>query len=164
MIGYHPQVILAGRRINDGMGKFIAEQTVKHMIRNGSPVKGSRVNVLGLTFKEDCPDIRNTRVIDVIHELKSYGIDVHVHDPVPDADEARHEYGIDARAVGAIAARRRAWWLRLRIGSSSQSHSRTILRKVVKRGCFIDVKGQFDMAAVQQAGHHRLAVMMTRRR
>ena len=94
-VGYHPQVILAGRRINDGMGKFIAEQTVKHMIRNGSPVKGAQVNVLGLTFKENCPDIRNTRVIDVIHELQSYGIDVHVHDPVSDAAEARHEYGIE---------------------------------------------------------------------
>ena len=105
MIGYHPQVILAGRRINDGMGKFIAEQTVKHMIRNGSQVKGSRVNVLGLTFKENCPDIRNTRVIDVIHELKSYGIDVHVHDPVSDAEEARHEYEHRTRAVGGVAAR-----------------------------------------------------------
>ena len=94
-VGYHPQVILAGRRINDGMGKFIAEQTVKHMIRSGSPVKGAKVNVLGLTFKENCPDIRNTRVIDVIHELTSYGIEVHVHDPVADAAEARHEYGIE---------------------------------------------------------------------
>ena len=94
MIGYHPQVILAGRRINDGMGKFIAEQTVKHMIRSGSQVRGARVNVLGLTFKENCPDIRKRRVIDVIQELKSYGIDVHVHDPVPDAEEARHEYGL----------------------------------------------------------------------
>ncbi|RPI44303.1 MAG: nucleotide sugar dehydrogenase, partial [Betaproteobacteria bacterium] len=78
-LGYHPQVILAGRRINDGMGKFIAEQTVKHMIRNGSAVKGAHVNVLGLTFKEDCPDLRNSRVIDVIRELQSYGVDVHVH-------------------------------------------------------------------------------------
>src|SRR5437868_8264900 len=74
-LGYHPQVILAGRRINDGMGQFIAEQTVKHMIRNGAHVKNSRVSVLGLTFKENCPDIRNSRVIDVIHELQSYGVD-----------------------------------------------------------------------------------------
>ena len=101
-------MILAGRRINDGMGKFIAEQTVKHMIRNGSPVKGAQVNVLGLTFKENCPDIRNTRVIDVIHELQSYGIDVHVHDPVADAAEARHEYGLELETVGGTAARQRA--------------------------------------------------------
>ncbi|MPZ47515.1 MAG: nucleotide sugar dehydrogenase, partial [Betaproteobacteria bacterium] len=83
-LGYHPQVILAGRRINDGMGKFIAEQTVKHMIRGGSPVKGAHVNVLGLTFKEDCSDLRNSRVIDVIHELQSFGTEVHVHDPMAD--------------------------------------------------------------------------------
>ncbi len=105
MLGYQPQVILAGRRINDGMGKFIAEQTIKQMIRNGSQVKGAAVTVLGLTFKEDCPDLRNSRVIDVIRELESYGVDVHVHDPIADADEAVHEYGVklcswdDAAAV-----------------------------------------------------------------
>src|SRR5216117_833232 len=93
-LGYHPQVILAGRRINDGMGKFIAEQTVKQMIRAGFPVKGGRVNVLGLTFKENCPDLRNSRVIDVVRELDSYGVDVCVHDPVANSDEAMHEYGV----------------------------------------------------------------------
>jgi UDP-N-acetyl-D-galactosamine dehydrogenase len=151
MIGYHPQVILAGRRINDGMGKFIAEQTVKHMIRNGSRVRGSPVNVLGLTFKEDCPDIRNTRVIDLIHELRTYGIDVHVHDPVPDIEEARHEYGLELEAwddlpradavVVAVAHR--------------QFVSKTVAdyrKKLVDQGCFIDVKSRFDMAALQQAG------------
>src|SRR6267142_423278 len=102
MLGYHPQVILAGRRINDGMGKFIAEQTVKQMIRTGSHVSGSKVNVLGLTFKENCPDIRNTRVIDLIHELKSYGVDIHVHDPVPDAGETRHEYGLELEPWDAL--------------------------------------------------------------
>src|SRR5499426_3732242 len=93
-LGYHPQVILAGRRINDGMGKYIAEQTVKQMIRAGFPVKGAHINVLGLTFKENCPDLRNSRVIDVVRELDSYGVDVHVHDPVADAAEAMHEYGV----------------------------------------------------------------------
>ncbi len=94
MLGYHPQVILAGRRINDGMGKYIAEQTVKEMIAAGSQVKGAKVSVLGLTFKENCPDLRNSRVIDVIRELQSYGIEVHVHDPISDAKEAMHEYGV----------------------------------------------------------------------
>ncbi len=93
-LGYHPQVILAGRRINDGMGKFIAEQTVKQMINTGSPVKGAHVIVLGLTFKENCPDLRNSKVIDVIRELESYGCTVHVHDPVAEPDEAVHEYGV----------------------------------------------------------------------
>ena len=95
MLGYHPQVILAGRRINDGMGKYIAEQTVKCMIQAGQPVKGGDAIVLGLTFKENCPDLRNSKVIDVIHELRSYGVNVHVHDPVAAPAEARHEYGVD---------------------------------------------------------------------
>lgn len=94
-VGYHPEVILAGRRINDGMGKFIAEKTIKQMVRNGHPVKDKPIIVLGLTFKEDCPDLRNSRVIDVIEELRSYGARVVVHDPVAEAAEARHEYGVD---------------------------------------------------------------------
>jgi UDP-N-acetyl-D-galactosamine dehydrogenase len=151
MLGYHPQVILAGRRINDGMGKFIAEQTVKHMIRSGSQVKGSRVNVLGLTFKENFPDIRNTRVIDVIHELKSYGIDVHVHDPVPDAEQARHEYGLELEPWDALP--------RANAVVVAVAHRQFIARpladylaKVVEGGCFIDVKSQFDVTALQRAG------------
>jgi len=151
MIGYHPQVILAGRRINDGMGKLIAEQTVKHMIRNGSKVRSSRVNVLGLTFKENCPDIRNTRVIDVIHELKSYGVEVHVHDPVPDAGEARHEYGLELESWEALP---RADALVVAV-PHRQFLARPIadyLTKVVEQGCFIDVKSQFDIAALREAG------------
>ncbi|MEO8159679.1 MAG: nucleotide sugar dehydrogenase [Betaproteobacteria bacterium] len=151
MIGYHPQVILAGRRINDGMGKFIAEQTVKHMIRNGSPVRDSRVNVLGLTFKENCPDIRNTRVIDVIQELKSYGVDVQVHDPVSDAEEARHEYGIELKPWDALP---RADAVVVAV-AHTEFLARPIedyLSKVVHGGCFIDVKSQFDMPALKQAG------------
>ena len=87
-IGYYPQVILSGRRINDGMGKYIAETTIKKMIEADKPVKGSRVLVLGLTFKENVPDIRNTRVIDIIEELRSYGVEPLVHDPMANADEA----------------------------------------------------------------------------
>jgi UDP-N-acetyl-D-galactosamine dehydrogenase len=93
-IGYHPQVILAGRRINDGMSAYVASEMVKAMIRKGIAVKGARVLVLGLTFKENCPDLRNTRVVDVVSELRDYGIRVDVHDPWVDADEAMHEYGI----------------------------------------------------------------------
>ena len=82
-LGYHPQVILAGRRINDGMGKFIAEQTVKQMIAGAATSKGAKVNVLGLTFKENCADVRNSKVVDIIHELQSYGVEVFAHDPRP---------------------------------------------------------------------------------
>jgi UDP-N-acetyl-D-galactosamine dehydrogenase len=151
MLGYHPQVILAGRRINDGMGKFIAEQTVKQMIANGSYVKGARVNVLGLTFKEDCADLRNSKVVDIINELKSYGADVHVHDPEADPAEALHEYGIHlsswddlprADAIVAAVAHRKYQELTLE----------EICRKVVKHGCFVDVKSGFDRARFAAAG------------
>ncbi len=94
-IGYHPEVILAGRRINDYMGKFVAESTVKKLIKAGKTVKGSKVLILGLTFKENISDIRNTKVIDVYNELKEYGIDVYIYDPYAYPDEVKEEYGID---------------------------------------------------------------------
>ena len=91
LLGYQPQVITAGRRINDGMGKFIAEQTIKQMIAAGSTIKGAKVNVLGLTFKENCGDLRNSKVVDIINELKTYGVEIFVTDPQAEADEAMHE-------------------------------------------------------------------------
>jgi UDP-N-acetyl-D-galactosamine dehydrogenase len=93
-LGYHPQVILAGRRINDGMGTFIAQRLVKLLTRSGSPVKDARVGVLGLTFKEDVPDLRNSRVPDIVGELAQFGIEPLVHDPLADPEEAVKEYGI----------------------------------------------------------------------
>ncbi len=151
MLGYHPQVILAGRRINDGMGKFIAEQTIKQMIAAGSHVKGAKVIVLGLTFKEDCPDLRNSRVIDVIRELETYGVEVHVHDPVPEQEEARHEYGVTLRSweelpradalIAAVAHREFLGLTPANLGS-----------KLAPGGCFVDVKSKFDAAALRGAG------------
>ncbi len=91
-IGYHPQVILAGRRINDGMGAYVASRTVKALVANGGELKGARV--LGMTFKENVPDLRNTRVIDIVHELKSYGLEVQVHDPLASSEECHEEYGL----------------------------------------------------------------------
>jgi UDP-N-acetyl-D-galactosamine dehydrogenase len=142
-LGYHPQVILAGRRINDGMGKFVAEQTVKEMIRRGSPVKGADVLVLGLTFKENCADLRNSRVIDVIRELESYGITVHVHDPLASAEEALHEYGVMLktwdelpRACAVVAAVAHDAY---RKGSVDR-----IAEKLLPDGVVVDVKCQFD--------------------
>lgn len=151
MLGYHPQVILAGRRINDGMGKFIAEQTIKQMIAGGSHVKGAKVIVLGLTFKEDCPDLRNSRVIDVIRELESYGVEVHVHDPVPEQDEARHEYGVTLRtwnelprAEAIVAAVAHKEFLKL--------DPKDLSPKLAAGGCFIDVKSKFDAGALASSG------------
>ncbi|MEY4931044.1 MAG: hypothetical protein RI909_1768 [Bacteroidota bacterium] len=93
-LGYHPEVILAGRRINDNMGAHIASRVIKLMTQNDLPVNKAKVLVLGITFKENCPDIRNSKVIDVIRELKSYGTDVEVYDPQADAEEVKHEYGL----------------------------------------------------------------------
>ncbi|HIP69710.1 MAG TPA: Vi polysaccharide biosynthesis UDP-N-acetylglucosamine C-6 dehydrogenase TviB [Chromatiales bacterium] len=107
-IGYHPEVILAGRRINDEMGSYVVSQTVKLMIRKGIPVSKSRVLVLGLSFKEDCPDLRNTRVVDIVDELHQYNIDVDVYDPWADPKEALAEYDLrlvdepELEAYGAI--------------------------------------------------------------
>ena len=93
-IGYHPDMIVAGRRINDGMGKYVAEKTVKMLIRGQRQVSGATVVVLGLTFKENVPDLRNTRVVDIVNELQDYGVNVLVHDPLADPEEARRFYGI----------------------------------------------------------------------
>jgi len=93
-LGYHPQVILSGRRVNDTMGLFIANKTVKLMIQKGIAVKGAKALVLGITFKENCPDIRNTRVVDIIDELKQFGMQVDVYDPHANADEVEEEYNI----------------------------------------------------------------------
>jgi UDP-N-acetyl-D-galactosamine dehydrogenase len=150
-LGYHPQVILAGRRINDSMGKYVAEQTVKEMIDADLPVKGADVLVLGMTFKENCPDIRNSKVIDVVRELKSFGARVHIHDPLADAAECEHEYGEKLTAwdalpqahaiVAAVAHREYA-----AMGTPA------LLAKLRPGGVFADVKCGHDPAALRAAG------------
>lgn len=105
--GYYPDILLACRRINDAMGKHVAGEVVKLMLKRRLPVAGARILILGLTFKENCPDLRNTRVVDLVHEFREYGAQVDVHDPWASADEARHEYAIspiDAPAEGAYDA------------------------------------------------------------
>lgn len=94
-LGYHPEIILAGRRLNDSMGAYVASEVVKLMLKNDIKIKGAKVLVLGITFKENCPDVRNTKVVDVIHNLKEFGIDITVYDPWVQADEVRSEYGIE---------------------------------------------------------------------
>jgi len=150
-IGYIPQVILAGRRINDGMGKFIAQRGVKEMIHAGHSVLGNTVTVLGLTFKENCPDLRNSRVIDIIRELEDYGINVQVCDPLADPDEALHEYGVTlvptaelrpaAAVVAAVAHREYRTW-------SPQDLARLMGANPV----LLDVKGIYDRQALAVAG------------
>jgi UDP-N-acetyl-D-galactosamine dehydrogenase len=151
MLGYHPQVILAGRHINDSMGKFIAEQTVKQMIAAGSVIKGAKVNVLGLTFKENCGDIRNSKVIDIIAELETYGVEVFVTDPQANPEEATHEYGIRlhqwselprADAIVAAVAHK----------EYTAMSADDFCKKTAKGGAFIDVKSAFDLESLQAAG------------
>ncbi|MET0268321.1 MAG: nucleotide sugar dehydrogenase [Duganella sp.] len=151
MLGYHPHVILAGRRINDGMAKFVAEKTVKEMVRAGFKLKGCKVNVLGLTFKENCPDLRNSKVADLIRELESYGLQVHVHDPVADADEAMLEYGVRLQSWDDLP--------RAEALISAVAHRELAARpleqvrdKIAPSGCFIDIKSQFDDAALRKSG------------
>ena len=103
-LGYHPEVILAGRRINDGMGKFIAEKTVKQMLTNGCELRGATVNVFGFTFKENCPDLRNSQVVEIVRELRSYGVEVAVTDAMADFAEAREEYNEELLEFAAMPA------------------------------------------------------------
>ena len=151
MLGYHPQVILAGRRINDSMGKYVAEQTVKQMIAAGRPVKGADVIVLGMTFKENCADLRNSKVIDVIRELQTYGVNVHVHDPIASSQECEHEYGVkltpwdelpQAQAIVATVSHRE--YLDMGLPQLSE--------KLMPQGVFIDVKSSFDPQELAEAG------------
>ncbi len=152
MMGYNPQVILAGRRINDGMGKFIAEQTVKQMIAAGSYVKGAKVNVLGLTFKENCGDLRNSKVVDILNELRSYGVQVFVTDPRALPAEALSEYGIELLAWEALP-RADAIVAAVAHDEFSKLSVEDMGRKLVRGGAFIDVKSTFDADAITGAGY-----------
>jgi UDP-N-acetyl-D-galactosamine dehydrogenase len=150
MLGYHSQVITAGRRINGGMGKFVAEQTVKQMIAMGSYVKGAKVGILGLTFKENCADLRNSKVVDITRELQSYKIEVFVCDPEADPNEALREYGIHLRAWDDLP---RADAIVVAV-----AHHRFLVldtdnftRKLIKGGAFIDVKAMFDATRLRAA-------------
>lgn len=150
-LGYHPQVILAGRRINDSMGKFIAEQTVKQIIRNGGQVKRARVNLLGLTFKENCADIRNTKVVDIFKELESYGVEVFVHDPVADPVEAAHEYGINLCQWGDLP-QADAMIVAVAHKEYVDMSPRALQGKMIHGGCLIDVKSKFDRESFAKDG------------
>jgi len=151
MLGLHPEVIRAGRRINDGMGKYVAEQTVKQMIQAGHSIKGCKVIVLGLTFKENCPDLRNSKVIDVIRELQSFGCDVVVHDPVAEAAEAMHEYGVKL-VDWADLPRAQAMVATVSHREYSEMALSTLTGVLEDQGVFIDVKSAFDRQALADAG------------
>jgi UDP-N-acetyl-D-galactosamine dehydrogenase len=150
-LGYHPQVILAGRRINDGMGKYVAEQTVKQLIQSGRSVKGAQIAVLGLTFKENCPDLRNSRVIDIIRELESYGVEVSVHDPLADASEATHEYGVSLQPWEQLP-RADAIVLAVAHDEFKRRSIDGLVGKLQPGGLVVDVKCQLDAEQLRARG------------
>jgi UDP-N-acetyl-D-galactosamine dehydrogenase len=149
-MGYHPQVILAGRRINDGMGAFVTQECVRLLANRDKPIKGARVLVLGLTFKEDCPDVRNTKVVDILAELQRFGCVPLVTDPVADATESKHEYGVDLISydplprcdaiIGAVAHKQ------------FKALSPAQLAAACPGGPVLDVKAMFDRGAFAAAG------------
>jgi len=150
-IGYIPQVILAGRRINDGMARFIAQRTIKEMIHAGHNILGSAVTVLGLTFKEDCPDLRNSKVVDIIRELQEYGIEVQVCDPLADSAEAFQEYGVN---LVAFANLKKAEAVVLAVAHQEYRQlSVAKLRELMNVSpLLVDVKGVYDRAEINGAG------------
>jgi UDP-N-acetyl-D-galactosamine dehydrogenase len=151
LAGYHPEVILAGRRINDGMGSYIARKCVQQMIHAGRSIKGARVNILGLTFKENVPDIRNSKVVDILRELQEFGVDTRVHDPHAAPEDALHEYGLRLADWDSLPAAD-ATILAVAHDSLAKLPPATLMRKIVRNGCFIDVKGVFDPAPFRREG------------
>ncbi len=150
-LGYYPEVVLAGRRINDGMGRFIVQQAVRELIAAERTIKGGTALVLGLTFKENCADLRNSRVIDVIDELSGYGMQVAVHDPVADAGEAREEYGVDLVELDGIG--------KIELVIAAVPHTvlldidlAALAEKAGTGAPFIDVKSAYDRMALVRVG------------
>ncbi|MCX7920940.1 MAG: nucleotide sugar dehydrogenase [Clostridia bacterium] len=153
-IGYHPQVILSGRKINDEMGKYVAENTVKKLIDADRQIKGARVLIMGITFKEDVPDVRNSRVVDIVNELKEYGIEVFVTDPIADKLEVKHEYDIDMVDLNNI------YKFDAIIFSVAHNAYKDINLEQLKnyyvncKPVLIDVKGIFDRSYAQKLGYY----------
>jgi UDP-N-acetyl-D-galactosamine dehydrogenase len=151
-IGHHPEVILAGRRINDGMGRFVVSKALKMLIQNNVTVKDAKVGILGLTFKEDCPDLRNTRVIDIIHEFEEYGVQVLIHDPLAHAEEADTYYDVklqdfaDLQGLSAVV---------VAVGHAEYRNMQLdeLLAGLEPGGCVIDVKASLDPDAIHEKGY-----------
>jgi len=157
-LGYHPEVILAGRRINDSMGIYVAQAAVKELIKAGVRVDGAKVAVLGLSFKENCPDIRNTRVVDILKELQEYGITSQVFDPIADREDAKREYGIELLQAppveqdGVIIAVAHQVFR-----ESGPDFIKDMLKAQGKNGgVVVDVKGLFDRTAFSNCRYWRL--------
>ena len=152
-LGYHPQVILAGRRINDGMAAYVAQQTVKQIIQAGGAVKGSKVIVLGLTFKENCPDLRNSKVADLVKELQEFGCEVSVHDPLAESKEAMHEYGITLTEWSSLPNQADAIVAAVSHIEYTSQPVKQLLAKLKPGGVFIDIKSVYQQEVIEAAGY-----------
>lgn len=151
-VGYHPQVILAGRRINDNMARYVARNTIKLMLQNGLDVPRCRVGVLGVTFKENCPDIRNSKVVDMVREFQAWGVEVVVADPWASAEEVRHEYGLE---LGVVDAAHPVDALVVAVGHNEFRHAQLADLRALCRGgkpVLSDVKSLYDRHAAAAAG------------
>ena len=152
MLGYHPQVILAGRRINDGMAAYIAQQTIKKMIGNGTNIKSSKIIVLGLTFKENCSDLRNSKVADLVRELQDFGCEIHVHDPLANPEEALSEYGITLRKWDQLPQRVDAIVAAVSHAEYTTQPVANLLAPLKHCGVFIDIKSAYIPEAIIASG------------
>ena len=152
MLGYHPQVILAGRRINDGMAAYVAQQTIKQMISNGTNIKGAKVIVLGLTFKENCSDLRNSKVADLVKELQDFGCEVHVHDPLAAPEQALHEYDITLSKWGQLPQNADAMVAAVSHTEYTDQPVANLLSPLKSGGVFIDIKSAYLPEAIKAEG------------
>ena len=153
MLGYHSQIILAGRRINDDMGKYVAENCVKNLIAAGKNVKGANVAILGFTFKENCPDTRNTRVIDIVRELREYGITPVVADPAADAAEAKRLYGIEFAGLDAVRNMDAVILAVAHDGFKALTPAEMDRFFAPGGKVLLDIKGMFDRREFEEAGY-----------
>ena len=151
LLGYHPQVILAGRRINDGMAAYVAQQTVKKIIQTGVLVKGAKVIVLGLTFKENCSDLRNSKVDDLVKELQEFGCEISIHDPLAKPQEAMHEYGLTLTEWSQLPEQVDAIVAAVSHNEYINQPIQRLLEKLKPGGVFIDIKSAYSPETILAA-------------
>ena len=152
ILGYHPEVIQAGRRINDGMAAYVAQQTIKQIIRSGTNIRGAKVIVLGLTFKENCSDLRNSKVADLVKELQEFGCEVYVHDPLAEAEQALHEYGITLREWHQLPQNADAIVAAVSHAKYTTQPVANLLAPLKRCGVFIDIKSAYMPEAITATG------------
>ncbi len=152
MLGYHPEITLAGRRINDGMATYIAQQTIKLMIENDINIKGANIIVLGITFKENCADLRNTKVADMVSELQDYGCNLYVHDPIAKLEDAKREYGITLNKWEELPQNVDAMVAAVPHAEYLAKSEIILLDKLKSGGVFIDIKSSYSPEAIKSIG------------